>query len=365
MISSCTICFEAEDEERTKCLECNSTVCKGCMKEYLKIAKNDSTMIINCPNPVCRGEYLYDSFSNEKITKKYVDYLIKKIFNDKSFIAKITKNLRTQTVVSKIRNKRRDFIDGLPVCIKWMIENLYEKEYQKLLEVNKETIDRQMESGKIDCFSDKCKTGKLSLYGDFYECDSCSRNFCEKCEKRVKESEKESHVCNEDDVKSVNFKNSLPACPKCNAPIQKYTGCDAITCANCKTNFNYVSGKEFEFGNHETYNFKIRDEYGIETILDEYKDVKDFMKYYNKFAFIKPSIDYSPLEKYFSSLEWDKENDKIKMFKKYSQIKKKVKQAQKYTELQEKIYSLHLEGDLNKGSMKEIYLEMKEYIEKS
>jgi hypothetical protein len=67
-------------------------------------------------------------------------------------------------------------------------------------------------------------------------CGVCKSSVCGKC----RETMTESHVCNEDTIKTLNTLNmDCKACPKCHTLIHKSVGCNHIKCTFCGVHFDY------------------------------------------------------------------------------------------------------------------------------
>jgi hypothetical protein len=79
-----------------------------------------------------------------------------------------------------------------------------------------------------------------------FECLKCSTKFCKSCEKVLKEN----HVCKKEDIESLKLISSIPKCPKCNIAIERSEGCNGMTCASCKTTFDYSTGQVSDHGSH-------------------------------------------------------------------------------------------------------------------
>ena len=92
----------------------------------------------------------------------------------------------------------------------------------------------------VDCPSSSCKSGSLMVDGHIFTCQECKYRYCFSCKvlmhegetctaykKRMKRDKK--HVKDEELSKKKVEKISKP-CPKCGIRINKYTGCDHVTC---------------------------------------------------------------------------------------------------------------------------------------
>jgi LSD1 subclass zinc finger protein len=83
-------------------------------------------------------------------------------------------------------------------------------------------------------------------------CLLCLTKFCIKCDRAIPQNT--SHTCKPEDLESIDFIKSLIKCPECKVPVQRSDGCDSITCSNCQTRFNYITG---ERGGHGSHNAQI------------------------------------------------------------------------------------------------------------
>ena len=85
-----------------------------------------------------------------------------------------------------------------------------------------------------------CEVGFVEDYDGDYICNHCDENFCKSCGEKLVHK----HVCKESikaDFKLL-IKETKP-CPKCGARIYKTSGCNDMFCTNCKTGFNWMTGK--------------------------------------------------------------------------------------------------------------------------
>ena len=91
----------------------------------------------------------------------------------------------------------------------------------------------------------KCPVGECKGFLDTkFHCGLCDTHVCQECHIK-KESEKDdTHVCNPDDVATVQelARNTKP-CPNCHANIYKTDGCDQMFCVQCHTPFSWRTGR--------------------------------------------------------------------------------------------------------------------------
>jgi hypothetical protein len=96
-------------------------------------------------------------------------------------------------------------------------------------------------------FIHKCPVpGCEGFLSSSYKCGMCSTHVCSKCLVPKDSRNDPDHVCNPDDVKSVELvkKNTKP-CPGkgCGVPIAKKDGCNQMWCIRCKTAWDWATGR--------------------------------------------------------------------------------------------------------------------------
>lgn len=100
-----------------------------------------------------------------------------------------------------------------------------------------------------ECPNESCR-GFCNIQG---VCDICKTGICTKCWAKLAEGETRStHMCKQEDLESKQLiaSESKP-CPKCHVPIFRISGCDHMFCTNCKTGFNWRTGKQIN-NSHNT-----------------------------------------------------------------------------------------------------------------
>ncbi len=106
---------------------------------------------------------------------------------------------------------------------------------------------------------------KGSLDEDFV-CITCDATFCKECE-RLKKS---GHVCDKNDVDSIKEINTTVKCPNCKLAIFRSSGCDHMTCANCKQHFNFKTGEAGGAGGNLIGEILVKDVYKLHVTHEEY-----------------------------------------------------------------------------------------------
>lgn len=351
----CAICYNNEDSHCINCKSCNSNVCRDCMREYITHALNDLNITPFCPN--CKNEYLYDSFLPGRTRSLYVTFLWNYIKRNDSIT--FTKKLSTDDVISQIRREKLNFLNEMPPCIKLMTELIFRKEYNEVVNINMKIVDERIaklekelnpeNNTKRRCLSGICSSGRLSTNerGD-YSCNSCFSNFCSKCEKKIYQN----HVCNEEDLISIAEISKLPKCPNCNVHVEKIDGCNNITCAYCKTNFDYISGQISEYGNHETYTATYNTTYNLTRELKG-KYSKQILDMIEKFENDKETLSYNDLQPFFE-IENPTDRNRIEMFKIYTKIKQTMARIKIHNEKLLQIRKLHIDEELTINSLRQI-----------
>ena len=319
------------------------------MKDYVRHATNDISIIPSCP--LCKEEFLYNSFIPGKTRTIYMNYLIKYIKRNPTLVELATKKNEVQRIINKMKRDKQNFIDNMPPCIRRMTDIAFKKEYNEVMKVNREYNEANINriTNRRKCFSGICQNGFLVQNEDeTYTCDTCLSNFCNRCEKILKRN----HTCKQEDLDSLEEINKLPKCPNCKTPVQKIDGCDGITCAYCKTNFDYSSGQQSSYGNNQTYNAKYNKTYSLSRELDG-KYSRQMVERVALFENSKPNIDYDELEP-FLNIEDFSEEDKIQMFKTYSRIRTQINRAKKHNEIILAIRALHINENLTEDTLSQL-----------
>ena len=229
----CTICFSNETHT-LKCADnfCTTRVCEDCFKVYLGHCLSEKSLV-KCLNQYCKSYIVSNSF------KPYNDYfeLYKKVLVTAFMHSQgpeVKDKMITTKMISDLRSERRKFLKQFPKAIELVVNVALSKKLNTIDKQNKLVISSLVTSSNKLCMTSHCN-GKLN---DKFICMKCSTKFCDKCEKVYKES----HKCNEADVESLKFINTIMKCPNCGISIEKSEGCNGMTCASCKTTFDYGTG---------------------------------------------------------------------------------------------------------------------------
>jgi len=77
-----------------------------------------------------------------------------------------------------------------------------------------------------------------------YRCNVCEKRICSKCWLSLSEGNSKEHVCNPVTIASMELiKKESKGCPKCGMRICKIAGCNQMWCVECKTPFDYQTGR--------------------------------------------------------------------------------------------------------------------------
>jgi hypothetical protein len=227
----CSICIEAYNKStraKVECTFCHYTSCRQCVKRYLLDAALQPACM-NCKvawGPEYIRSILPKSFLNGEYKKYREDMLLSL---EESLLPETQAYANFQNDMDKewyeliqLRNLIRTLKDDYTTK-----SNQYYRRYRRGYQNKQEKRQFIMK-----CPSDDCR-GFLSTQ---YKCGQCSKNYCKDCYAQ----KVEGHVCNEDDVKTVELLHTnTKRCPKCAISIFKVDGCNQMWCTECKTAFSW------------------------------------------------------------------------------------------------------------------------------
>lgn len=150
-----------------------------------------------------------------------------------------------RTMFERLRAERLKFIrEQFSPAVNSIIDIALGAQLKKINRNNQTYINRIL-SRQLKCMNIICD-GQLD---EKHECVKCYTRFCKACDKSMM-SDGKQHTCNQNDLESVRFVADLVKCPECRSPVVRSFGCNAITCAVCRVNFDYVTGNKCIHGNH-------------------------------------------------------------------------------------------------------------------
>lgn len=246
MAHDCLICFcQVDSTSIVQCgnPECTACVCAECATALVMFSYSENTMP-RCPNTQCRQPYLYSQIKQHigaDGQHAYVESCFRHVENDKGEQA--SSIAAQDLMIEKLRKDRLEFIQSrFPAAISLTIQYALGSKMRRIDRENRVKMKRIIESSHRNCFNLLCP-GKLTPE---YVCVTCNTSFCKRCERKTTPD----HVCDDKDIESVQFVQSLVKCPKCKYPVIKSIGCNYMTCSVCQTNFNYETGEVTKYGNH-------------------------------------------------------------------------------------------------------------------
>lgn len=298
----CQICFAENCRNKYTCFKCKKNMCYACLEMYI----NTTSDFLKCS---CT-EYIFPS-SLEKVrnVEKYKLFLLKRIemnfFDDISSMKDFLERTRN------IREKRHNLMLDFPLCIKYTIDNCFQKELKSV----KQKLDKKKVDFTKICHRTSCNGTILSNNS----CQKCSYKYCEFC----MEIEDDGHKCNQEDILSKQYIQNIGIrCPNCNLPIEKSSGCSYLTCAACDTKFEHITNTVSRHGGHST-KVDVNTQYKVSLkLLDKYPDLpKQIVEKINKIENYELKYDKSIIKNLIS----DKKSNSIRYYEKYMQEQKKYR----------------------------------------
>ena len=239
---------------------CMADCCHDCFSALVDHFAGEK-MLPKCPNENCRGIFYLASVNklgDKELLKRYVKATVRGLMVDNAEEAK--KMTEEKQILKKLREERFAFIESkFPAAILLTAKITFSTKLKRMERDRMKNIISKIKASNRLCINTVCK-GYLD---ENFVCTTCTTQFCKRCERPagpngpqgapVSSPERpagpnQEHICNENDVASIEAVKSMVKCPGCQLPVFKYVGCDFVTCANCRTNFNYITGKKAESG---------------------------------------------------------------------------------------------------------------------
>ena len=237
----CSVCCEKLNKSTRKlisCVFCEFVVCRQCFQKYTE----ESTMDAHCMS--CKKTFTFE-FIESNCTSVFIDKNYKVHRQGILFDREKALLPETQPYVV-IEHQRRD--------IRAVVGGLYDQKYEllrqvKLLEIRINDLNRQANILTVGdntgedrrkfvrkCPMTECR-GFLSTQ---WKCGSCESKICNKCN----EEKVEDHVCNPDNVASMELLNKdTKGCPNCGTMIFKISGCSQMYCTDCHTAWDWNTSR--------------------------------------------------------------------------------------------------------------------------
>jgi hypothetical protein len=213
---------------------------------YIEFCFNNQS-IPKCYAQGCNSYYIISGLKNipRDSLEKYEEACLSFFIKDHG--TEIQKKIEEIKILAQLREERIKYLNKeFPAAIATVASWVFTDKIRKLEKQKKVVIEKKIEAAKRKCMNNGCK-GFLS---DTLECLTCATKFCVKCEVVLAPD----HQCKQEDLDSVNMINTMVKCPGCKLPVFKHVGCNSITCANCSTHFDYITGEK---GGHGSLNQKV------------------------------------------------------------------------------------------------------------
>ncbi len=233
----CSVCF-FPTSEIVMCNDekCSFATCFDCFRSYIDfISKEVIPTPPKCINSVCSEWYLDREVRNKVNCELYDDYcnhMLACVCRTNGDV--VNDHIAQAHILKRLREKRNAFLrDKFTKPISLVVKIAFQKKLNRINKRRQKMIKNV--NNKRKCMSIIC-SGYLDTK---MKCVVCEITFCSKCE-RIKT---ESHMCNSEEVASIDALKDIVSCPKCETKIHRSMGCNAMTCAVCSTSFNYQTGQ--------------------------------------------------------------------------------------------------------------------------
>lgn len=239
------------------------------LHEHTKFLHDTETKFLR--NPETR-EYEEIEFPAKKTTSIYREIIMN---NVNLLMNELKKNIDNRTVLKKYNNQELSLESTISTNIKEICQLLFivttrseiEQIFQQYLGeyIDKDLLIRDAITGYSDLkemikkelkqdksktiFIFRCTECEFGFIDKNYICNSCKKQFCNKCLK-----EKHENECNDGDIKTAEliYKDTKP-CPNCYTRIYKISGCNQMFCTYCKKGFDWRTGEIIENNFHNPH----------------------------------------------------------------------------------------------------------------
>jgi hypothetical protein len=357
-MTDCNICYFSIEGISIKCSgeNCECLICHDCFISFMDHLEKENGIPI-CPFNNCRGEIMYSEIlmkNNKNLTLKFQNIIYNYLKHNN--LDNITADKNHKLMLVKIRKDRHQFImKTFPSAINKIIQIGLQTKLNKINKKNRELIKKVSTVDIKKCSNIFCYMGVLDINNI---CLTCSTEFCSKCEHKLNENEQ--HICKEEDINTLKFVETLVKCPKCKLPAVKSYGCNNITCAVCKTNFDYITGKLSEYGNHDNVTVSLTNYDKLTNVLkndEKYKDNSEFLIILKRIENLQPqSYSFTNviniLQKYIDN---EKDINLHLLISKYEKYKLSQIENKKYFKYIIKLQEYYEKKELDFSKLKEIY----------
>jgi len=190
------------------------------------------------------NDFVVDKLNASWVQKEYKEHR-KKLLLDRE-ISKIpdTIPMAEKTMICREISDERKKIREERLKLNAMIRELSYKESQCIHRIR--DIHNHKDDGThrrkfiMPCQNDDCR----GFISNSYKCELCKMFTCSKCHELLGPEKDTNHVCNEENVKSVEaIRENTKPCPKCGTRIQKIDGCDQMWCPQDNVAFSWRTGQ--------------------------------------------------------------------------------------------------------------------------
>jgi len=233
-MATCNICYEpvVNDKVHFQCSNCKAVGCGQCLWE---------ACMQNGLFPECFGVKCHRQLTNEELYnlnpdnyKQWLNLIKERIYNRAYLEAKAFEKANIvyeNSRLIEIKNSETSTPEEKQQAIETLAANT-----KRFIEL--EDVKTVVETNPwiFACPT----TGCTNILDSSHSCQTCKKFFCRKCNGELVTG----HVCNDDDVKSVDEINrNCKPCPNCHSIIYRSEGCSQMWCTNCKHAFDWISGK--------------------------------------------------------------------------------------------------------------------------
>lgn len=216
---SCTVCdakFTVMKRKEIKCVFCQYTYCRDCLQNYLMSGENKN----NCMN------------CSRLLTMEFIEANTSKVFMEKY------KQKMFEEVVFR---REKDLIPVTTELAGYIKEGIYKLAKQATISLNMfESGGEVINKNFINCSEVGCKGYVCEKNG--WICTICKKITCHKCLCIINPDI--SHSCDETIIASLELiKTTSKECPTCKISINRVSGCSQMFCINCRTVFDWNTGK--------------------------------------------------------------------------------------------------------------------------
>ncbi len=235
-MTDCSICcsnFNISNRKRVPCPFCAFNACRGCVQRFLLNTSSDP----HCME--CKRAWSRDVI-DEACTATFRDGELKRhrqqiLFEREKCLMPATlgavERVKTIRNFQKIIQEARLEAERAAANVTRLENDLHR--FRNGGQLEEPTEKRQFVR---KCPTENCK-GFLTTQ---WNCKLCEKHICKDCNEEVRPG----HVCNEDNVKTVELlKKDTKPCPSCGTMIFKISGCNQMWCPDCHTAFDWKTMK--------------------------------------------------------------------------------------------------------------------------